>query len=135
MLWTDQDGGFFGDGHYTALEATYAVHRARDDARIRPNENGEKALILFAMATANVRVITRGGDYTRRGAFSDHYSQSPSDKKAMLATVDTYFVPVRPEASIYRHQACPDAVADAHEVIAADDAQLLPLAVIYYTER
>ena len=133
-LWTKQDGGFFGDGHYTAYEASYAAHRAREGGEVQLNENGEKAMILFAMATAHVRVITRSGDYTSRDAFSDHYSRTLLYRKAMLATVDTYFVPVKLEPSIYKHQACRDQDADAHEVIAADDAQLLPIAVVYYRE-
>ena len=137
-LWADQDGGFFGDGHYTAFEATYAAERAREDRRIQSNGNGDKAMILFAMAAARVRVITKSGDYTRGAAHSDYYSRDPLHKTAMLATVDTYFVPVKPEATgvsgAYEHQACPDGDATAHEVIAGDDAQLLPLGVVYYKD-
>jgi hypothetical protein len=125
-LWTDRDGGFFGRGHYTAYEAAYAADRNSG----QPNGSGEKAMMLFAMAAANIRVITRSGDYTRRESFSDHYSRDPSTATAMLATVDTYFVPIKHAD----YQACPEREADAHEVIAGDDTQLLPLAVVYYSE-
>jgi hypothetical protein len=125
----------FGHGHYTAYEASYAACRADSDSRIQSNERGERALVLFAMATANVRIITRAGDYTRGEWFSDRCSRDPSQKKAMLATVDTYFAPVKQFPGVCGHQACPDAEANAHEVIAGDDAQLLPLAVVYYRHR
>jgi hypothetical protein len=127
-VWT-KDGGFFGRGHYTSLEASYAAEFADPEWK----RTAQEAMLLFAIATANVRVITREDDYKERGYFSDHYSADPTASKAMLPTVDTYFVPVKPEeSSFYGHQACASSIADAHEVIALDDAQLLPLAVVWY---
>jgi hypothetical protein len=128
QLWTTADGGFFGNGHYTAVDPAYALLRARD-AGILPNGSGEKAMVLFAVAAANVRIITRRGDYRPGAAFSDYYSSDYYIRRAMLPGVDTYFVPVSDR------QACSAHAAEAFEVVVADDAQLLPLAVVYYVEQ
>jgi hypothetical protein len=113
------DAGFFGVGSYTTLDAWYAANYST---------SSEKCVLLVAVVVGNVRVITKQFDYTGKAAMPyccDHFG------KAMMANVDTYYVPVKDGGSPEDYQACSAHEAEARELVSADYSHCWPIAAVF----
>lgn len=146
------DGGFFGAGSYTTLQAWYASQYSSGKfvpGGRHPTDRGEYAMLLMASAVGSAKVITRTADYNGKGNFrngggcehlrphvSDYFAADGSNARAMNGSkYDTLFVPVKQVGvSGADFQACPSHLAVAHEMVSRDFAQLCPLAVVYFTK-
>eukprot|EP00931_Biecheleriopsis_adriatica_P022423 TRINITY_DN14416_c0_g5_i1.p1 TRINITY_DN14416_c0_g5~~TRINITY_DN14416_c0_g5_i1.p1 ORF type:complete len:433 (+),score=56.51 TRINITY_DN14416_c0_g5_i1:79-1377(+) len=126
------DGGFFGGGSYSALEAWYAAKYTRPDP-----SSGERVALLLFTAVGLAYVVTRGRDYTGQAGpnypgFSDLFSNDARRAIAMLPGYDTQFIPVKYVNDRLDYQACPASEAEAHEVVSENFTQCYPLAFVYF---
>lgn len=122
------DGGYFGGGSYTTLNANYAA----EYSELKPPGPGvEYAVLLVATCVGCAYVITRGRDYsdqTSPEAVSNFYGSTPDDTKYIKSGYDTHFVPVKTP----HNQACPTEQATSFEVVSRETVQCCPIAICYY---
>merc|ERR1712032_704286 len=116
-----------------SLEAWYAAQYSLMNSA---NASGEYIVLMCATVIGAAYIVTRGRDYTGREAnangFSDLYSADPGFSKALKPQYDSHFVPVKYINPRLDFQACPEAEAEAHELVSASYDQVLPVAVLYF---
>lgn len=140
------DGGYFGGGSYTAIEAWYACQYAMPPlGSARPNASGEFVVALCATVIGAAYVVTLDRDYTgqEKAGFSDFFADHPKRSKAIVNYYDTHFVPVKHYGNRWRDQTLPYDVdyqaieepqAEAHEVVSYSFDQIIPLALVYFKQ-
>ena len=156
LRWTDP--GFFGAGSYLGREANYAGRYARMGG---PNAHGEYGVILYAVSVSRAVPLTLGLHYHAPGTdtrdpslhgFSKFYSGDRLIAPALSPNCDAHFVPVRacglthpvdlsgpapPPHPLLPHdvdfQACPEHLAEGHELVILNHRQCVPVAIVYFT--
>jgi len=141
------DGGYFGAGIYTTLQAQYAAGYATglllpDGQVVMPNPDGCYTVLLCLAAVSNVYPITRANDYppdSRVSVFHCNFSEDsavPIDArrdKALKPGFDAHVVAIS-ESSKYQAAMEGDrAVWD--ELVVDQERQLLPIAIVYFRPR
>ncbi len=136
------DGGYFGAGIYTALQAQYAAGYASGLLTGQPvsaTPDGCYALLLCLVAVGNVYPVTRQHDYpagSRVSVFHCSYpegsaitSQFDRKDKALKAGFDGHIVAISEKRNYEAAMPGDHAVWD--ELVVAQERQILPLAIVY----
>lgn len=145
------DPGFFGSGTYFSREAAYASRYSKLD------DNGEGAVILFAISVSQAYPVTIEADYRTAeeeipftsmfngmyDGFSRFYPTDPKNAIALQNRCDAHFIPVtqygylHPRAGYQTardvdYQATHTNNAEYHELVIGSHHRCLPIAVMYF---
>jgi len=123
------DPGYYGCGRYGSLEAEYACKYASEYPEPKvPNGSGEWPLLLVAGVVSMAYPITACADDFRPPLPVVAPEQCNYFGQPMKPKYDTHVVPVRePEFLV-----APVDGATFHELVFDQDAQLLPLALVWF---
>jgi len=156
------DAGFFGTGEYTALEAWYAARYSSADPQTGQQAVLLLATLVCLPYVITHDQDYTGQNMAARGpggadfqAFSDFFSNDPLHAVALAPRYDTHFIPVKhyghtwqgptiqkqhinvfpgqQMAEDLKYQACPEAQAEAHEVVSLESHQCCPIAVVFFS--
>ncbi len=119
------DGGFFASGSYAALELDYASRYAL----LKPAENGDCTVILFAVFLSAAYVITHR-DYHpddtstphHLKGFSKFYSPDPQHAVALMPRYDAHFIPVKRFGKVHPVSGTPLTVDVDFQAVREEDA-------------
>jgi len=138
------DGGYFGAGIYTTLQAQYAAAYASGiltGASAPVTSDGCYAVLLCLAAVSNVYPVTRTNDYppgSRVSVFHCNYPESSQFErarkdKALKAGFDAHFIAV---SALRDYEAAMEGDSDVwDELVVAQERQILPLAIVYFRFR
>mmetsp|Transcript_147146 Transcript_147146/g.274063 ORF Transcript_147146/g.274063 Transcript_147146/m.274063 type:complete len:631 (-) Transcript_147146:49-1941(-) len=127
---SDSDPGYHGSGRYTSLESAYACMYASEyPAPKDPSSKGDWPVVLCAGVVGVAYPVTPCRDDFPEG------SLPPKDPTCCLyygaplqTKFDTHIIPVRgPD-----YLAVEPRLADYHELVFREDAQLLPIALVWF---
>mmetsp|Transcript_9267 Transcript_9267/g.19942 ORF Transcript_9267/g.19942 Transcript_9267/m.19942 type:complete len:188 (+) Transcript_9267:523-1086(+) len=137
------DGGYFGAGVYTTLQAQYAAGYAAGlfaDQVVIPNQDGCYAVLLCLAAVSNVYPVTRTHDYhagSRMSVFHCNYPEGSAvatrKDKALKAGFDGHMVAISEERDFEAAMPADRGVWD--ELVVEQERQLLPLAIVNVRPR
>jgi len=130
------DGGYFGAGIYTTLQAQYAAAYASGiltGASAPVTSDGCYAVLLCLAAVSNVYPVTRTNDYpegSRLSVFHCKYPEGSGRKdKALKAGFDGHMVAISEDRAFEAAMPGDHGVWD--ELVVEQERQLLPLAIVY----
>jgi len=133
------DGGYFGAGIYTTLQAQYAAGYATGlvpGQFVESTPEGCYAVVLCLVAVGNVYPITRHNDYPPDSDVSVFHCNFPDGRrkdKALKQGRDAHVVTIS-ESSGYQVARTGDhGVWD--ELVLDQECKLLPLAIVYFQIR
>lgn len=127
-----EDPGWHANGRYNALEAELARLYSMDFEDRPPNDTGEWVVMLSAAIVGEVYCITPGRlDYPSGTLPPTMPNQCKFYGGHFQAPADTHIVGIDGEEMLGTRPG----TAEFHEIVSAQDAQLLPLAKIFFKSR
>lgn len=123
------DPGYYGRGRYASLEAEYACLYASEYPECKtPNARGEWPVLLVAGVIGLVYPITPCAEDFDEPLPPNLPDQCKYFGAPMKAKYDTHIVPVAAPSYL----CVPSAAAEFHEIAFDQDAQMLPLAIVWF---
>jgi len=126
------DGGFFGSGIYLTSYCEYALRYSTGTFNGGQNPNGEYVVLLCLATVGLTYVISRKTDYPNNSSLSKFHYKYPNGErndKALEAGFDSHYVCVSRQNG---YQAVRAEDADYDELVLKEEAQVLPLAIVYF---
>jgi len=147
------DGGYFGSGIYLTPNLDYAYEYSKN----HQDQEGNSAVLLCKVTIARTYPISRKTDYQNPDSYdnwsickfhsaypipqeiidrNNSYEISQSLKKRMDKSLksgfDSHFIGV---SSQYSYQAVSDDQAEFYELVVKDEAQILPIGILYFRKQ